>query len=1079
MSFAMEAESKMTVESDPGAAELLAPDEPVAVIGMYCRFPGAPNPNALWRLLLGGEEAVADVAPQRWQTGNVWAGERPLRAGHLDGIEGFDAEFFGISPREAIAMDPQQRLMVELSWEALEDARIIPTQLQGRSVGVFVGAMEDDYAKLVNHYGAGAVTQQTLTGVHRSIIANRVSYLLGLQGPSLVIDSAQSSSLVAVHLAVESLRRGESSLAIAGGVHLNILPETFLMADRLGGLSPDGRCYTFDARANGYARGEGGGVVVLKPLRQALRDGDRVHCVIRGSAVNNGGAGDHLMAPRQEGQEAVLCRAYQRAGVDPAEVRFVELHGTGTPTGDPVEAAALGAVLGSRHSPDVPLLVGSVKTNIGHLEGAAGIAGLIKAILCVRERTLAPSLNFQTPNPSIPLDLLNLRVNEVALPLVDTGRPLVAGVSSFGMGGTNAHVVLEQAPVVADEVRAVGSGGSVGPIPVVASAHGPVALRAQAARLLGLLEGGTAPELVDVGWSSVTTRSAFAHRAVVLAGDGDELRAGLAALARGGSAADVITGVAGELEVRPVFVFPGQGTQWAGMGVALLGSSSVFAERMGECARALAPFVDWSLVDALGDGALLARVDVSQPVLWAVMVSLAALWRSYGVEPSAVVGHSQGEIAAACVAGALSLEDGARIVALRSRLLASLPGGGAMVSVALPVEQVAQRLAGFGERVGIAAVNGPNSVVVSGDAEGCEQLVVACDTDGIRARRILAAQAGHSPRVDALRDPLLEGLAPITPRSSTVPFYSTVIGDRLETTTLDADYWWANLRQPVRFQQATTALLTQGHRVLIETSPHPVLSVGIGETAEQAGTDAVVIATLRRDNGHLLDFYASAATAWVNGLPVTWTAAYTNTNPHRIDLPTYPFQRHRYWLDTPTLDQDTGEPERRLARLPGTERDRALAMLVGTEVAAVLGRSAPNAIDPARAFKDLGFDSPMAVDLRNRLRAATGLRLPTTVVYDHPTPKALVAYLRTELLAESDADAGTASGAGPTEAELRQVLASIPLERLRAAGLLDTLTALAIAPTRLSPSDGLAGTDRIDALDTESLVRMALGTTSS
>jgi len=570
------------------------------------------------------------------------------RGAFLERVDEFEAPFFGISSAEAVVLDPQQRLMLELGWEALEDAGVVPTKLRDTRTGVFVGAIADDYAALSRGRGVVGITAHSLTGSNRGMLANRLSYTLGLRGPSLTVDAAQSSALVAVHLACESLRSGESSVALAGGVNLILAPDSTVSVDKFGGLSPDGRCYTFDARANGYVRGEGGAVFVLKRLARAVADGDSVYCVIRGSALNNDGGGASLTTPVRAAQEELLQLACRHANVAPAAVQYVELHGTGTKIGDPIEAAALGAVLGTAPDRDTPLLVGSAKTNVGHLEGAAGAVGLLKAALCLHHRQLVPSLNFTQPNPAIPLDELNLRVQVHAGPWPHPERPLVAGVSAFGMGGTNCHVVLSEWKAAVEPVRAQPRG----PIPWLISGKTVDALRAQAR---GLAEVSTGSSPVDIGYSLAVTRSLFTHRAVVIGANTEELLDGTDHLSRGESAVNVIRGNAPRRAPEVVFVFPGQGSQWVGMAVDLLGSSPVFASWMGECAAALQSFVDWDLIGALSDDSAMRRDDVVQPALWAVMVSLAQLWRSFGVRPAVVVGHSQGEIAAACVAGALSL----------------------------------------------------------------------------------------------------------------------------------------------------------------------------------------------------------------------------------------------------------------------------------------------------------------------------------------------------------------------------------------------------------------------------------------
>ncbi|MGW1602591.1 type I polyketide synthase, partial [Streptomyces eurythermus] len=616
----------------------------IAVVGMACRLPGAHTVDDFRELLRAGRNEVTRRPDGTW---------RAALADHA----GFDADFFDMSPQQAAATDPQHRLLLELGWEALENAGIDPGRLAGTATGVFAGIASDDYATLV-HRARSASGAHTATGLHRALAPNRLSYFLGLRGPSIAVDTAQSSSLVAVHLACESLRRGESTLAVVGGVHLVMADESTTAMDRMGALSPDGQCHTFDARANGYVRGEGGAALVLKPLDKAIEDGDRVHCVIKGGAVNNDGGGDSLTTPHRQAQEAMLREAYARTGTRPEDVRYVELHGTGTRAGDPVEAAALGAVLGTVRAEAglAPLAVGSVKTNVGHLEGAAGIVGLLKAALCVREGMLPPSLNYRTPHPDIPLEQLHLDVQTALEPWTEEpGKRRVAGVSSFGMGGTNAHVVLEQAP---DETDVL-SEPVEHPVPVVVSGASATALDAGLGRLAGLVESDGGLGVGEVGWSSVH-RSVFEHRAVVVASGRQELLEGLKT--------PVVSGVAGSVG-RSVLVFPGQGTQWAGMGAELLESSPVFAARMGECAAALGRFVEWDLLEVVRSGEGLERVDVVQPVTWAVMVSLAEVWASAGVRPDAVVGHSQGEIAAAVVSGAVSLEDGARVVALRSQVI--------------------------------------------------------------------------------------------------------------------------------------------------------------------------------------------------------------------------------------------------------------------------------------------------------------------------------------------------------------------------------------------------------------------------
>ncbi|NEY32557.1 SDR family NAD(P)-dependent oxidoreductase [Streptomyces sp. PRKS01-65] len=973
----------------------------IAVVGLACRFPGAGDGHAFWRLLRDGTDAVREAPRERWQGADL-----PHRlGGFVDGIDRFDAAFFGISPREAAAMDPQQRMMLELSWEALEDARIVPARLAGGDTGVFVGVMWDDYAALQDRLGAAGVGRHTMTGTRRGIIANRVSHHLGLRGPSLTVDTAQSSSLVAVHLACESLRRGECDLAIAGGVNLNILAEPTLGAVRFGGLSPDGRCHTFDARANGFVRGEGGGVVVLKPLATALADGDDIVCVLPGGAVNNDGAGEGehtgLTVPSRSAQERVVRQAYRRAGVAAREVQYVELHGSGTKVGDPIEAAALGAALGRARRPDAPLPVGSVKTNIGHLEGAGGIAGLIKVALSIRHRMLPPSLHFATPHPGIPLDELRLRVQTGLTPWPEPQRPLVAGVSSFGMGGTNCHLVVTEPPAPAAASPA-GGNREFGPLAWPLSGRTGQALRAQAARLLSFVDERS-ESAADIGLSLATTRTAFRHRAVVIGADRAELRRRLAEFAAGGAVAGVAEGQA-TATGKVVFVFPGQGAQWAGMAAGLLDAVPGFAASMRACEEAFAPHVDWSLTEVLRDPAALERVDVVQPALFAVMVSLARLWRSCGVEPAAVVGHSQGEIAAACVAGALSLEDAARVVTLRSRALSGLSGRGGMVSVLRPAGEVRDRIAEWQGAVSLAAANGPASVVLAGDPDALDELVARWTREGVETRRIAVDYASHSPQVEQIRERLHTVLDGIGPRTSPVPFYSTVTGDLLDTAGLDAAYWYRNLRQTVELERATGALVRDGHAVFVECSPHPVLLPALRDTLERAGLESgAVTGSLRRGEGGPERFLASLAELHVRGAEVDWSRVFALRGARTVGLPTYAFQRERHWLTGTGVPAAPAALPPAAAPVPDATRagDRAatpagpgMLALVRSALAVVLGHASGDAVDPATTFKELGVDSLSAVELRDRLSAATGLTLPAGVLFGHPTPAELSDHLR-------------------------------------------------------------------------------------
>ncbi|MFJ5137310.1 type I polyketide synthase, partial [Streptomyces sp. NPDC088707] len=996
-------------------------DRTVAVVGLSCRFPGGANPAEFWDLLRNGRDAIAEPPADRAHLASLADGS-PRPGGFLPRVDTFDAEFFGISPREAAAMDPQQRLVLELAWEALEDSGIVPATLADTATGVFMGAIADDYTAVTHAAGPDATSAHTVTGLHRGIIANRVSYALGLRGPSMVVDTAQSSALVAVHLACESLRRGESVVALAGGVNLNLAPESTHALAAFGSLSPDGRCYALDARANGYVRGEGGGVVALKLLSRALADGDRIHCVLHGGAVGSDGASDTLPTPNGKAQERVIRDAWDNARIPLEQAQYVEIHGSGTRVGDPIEASALGAVFASFRSSDNPLRLGSVKTNIGHLEGASGIAGLVKTILCLAERELVPTLHFETPNPQIPFADLRLTAATETGPWPHPDGPLVAGVTSVGMGGTNCHLVLGSWPKDAasaaetkpDQPHRRDDSDGPESLAWVLSGRGDKALRAQAARLREFLAARDF-DSAEIARALAHDRTTFSHRAVLVGADRNDLLAALDAVADAGVDRRAVQGSSHQAVREAVFVFPGQGSQWAGMAAELLDSAPVFAEVVEDCERALRPYRDWALTDVLRGRAgapALDRDDVVQPALWAVMVGLAALWRAAGVEPAAVVGHSQGEIAAATVSGALSLDDAARLVAVRSAALGALAGrGGGMLTVSLPADQVREDLAAH-PGLSVAAVNSPGMTVVAGDGDALDALAAGYGED-VRTRRVPVAYASHSPHVDAVRDTLPAELAGIAPRTGSVPLHSTVTATALDGSELDVDYWYRNLREPVQFEPAVRALLDAGHELFIEMSPHPVLALAVQQTAEAADLPVAALGTLRRDEGGPQRLLLAFGEAFCHGAPMDWSAVLP-AGDTRAELPTYAFQRRRHWIAGPSdtaraLPSAGTAPTRtasvRASELPEGIEDAqdaeparsltgpAALELVRAHTAAVLRYDSAAEIEPRRTFKELGIDSVMVVELRNRLVAATGRKLPTTVVYDHPSPAALAAVL--------------------------------------------------------------------------------------
>lgn len=899
---------------------------PVAVIGMSCRFPGAETIGEYWQLLVEGRDAIGEVPAGRWDADHFYdpdlatPGKMNTRwGGFLSQVDQFDPLFFGISPREAVQMDPQQRLMLELAWEALADAGQDSVRLRGTETGVFFGASWADYATLHHRDGLDYIAQHTATGTHFSIIANRVSYVFGFRGPSMVIDTACSSSLVAIHQACQSLRSGESTLALAGGVHLMLAPDSTLMMSKFGGLSPDGRCRTFDARANGFVRGEGGGVVILKRLEQALADGDPIHCVIRGSAVNNDGqetglsamqriltaareirnrrrnANPGLTVPNTAAQEAVLSAACRQAVVEPLQVQYVEAHGTGTPLGDPIEARALSAVYCGERSEEKPLLIGSAKTNIGHLEAAAGVAGFIKVALSLKHGLIPPILHFEQPNPNIPFDDLKLRVQTTAAPWPDE-RPL-AGVSSFGFGGTNCHVVLAAAPAQPLAPQSPADR----PLLLPLSARSEGARRAQANAVRALLLDQPDLPLADLCYTASLRSAHHANRMAIAFSGRQELLEALEMAGRGQAAAGLSLGqAAGRPPEKAVFIFCGQGPQWWGMGRDLYSHEPVYRELIEACDRLLRNHAPWSLVDELMAGeheSRLAQTAVAQPALFALQVGLAALWHSWGVEPAAVAGHSVGEVAAAYVVGCLSLEQAIRVVYHRGRLMQAATGLGKMAAVDLPADAARALLEEFDGRLALAAVNGPKAVTVSGEAAALEALVGRLEDEDIFYRVLQVDYAFHSPQMAPFQEQLTRALDGLAPQAGHTPMVSTVTGEVIHGEQMDAAYWGRNVRHTVQFDAALGALAAGGYGLFIEIGPHPVLSRYISDHMEAAQKRADTLPSLRRKQPGRVTMLASLGALYSKGQPIPWQRFYPDGG-RVVALPAYPWQRERYWLPT-------------------------------------------------------------------------------------------------------------------------------------------------------------------------------------
>ncbi|MFD9290268.1 SDR family NAD(P)-dependent oxidoreductase [Streptomyces sp. NPDC060030] len=875
-----------------------AAHEPVAVVAMSCRYPGGVStPEQLWQLVDAGVDAVGDFPADRdWDVDAIYdpdpdaPGRTHVReGGFLHDAPRFDPGFFGISPREAVAMDPQQRLLLETAWEAIERGGIDPHTLRGSRTGIYAGVMYHDYGSWLTDVPEG-VEGYLGNGNLGSVASGRVSYTLGLEGPAVTIDTACSSSLVALHLAVQALRTGECGLALAGGVTVMSTPDTFIDFSRQRGLALDGRCKSFAEGADGTGWGEGVGMLLLERLSDARRNGHKVLAVVRGTAVNQDGASNGLTAPNGPSQQRVIRAALADARLEPRQVHAVEAHGTGTPLGDPIEAQALLATYGQDR--EEPLWLGSVKSNIGHTQAAAGVAGVIKMVMAMRHGRLPRTLHAERPTSQVDWEAGAVELLAEPREWPAPGELRRAAVSSFGISGTNAHVIVEAAP---DPEPRDAEPVWDRPLPLVLSARDEPGLAAQARRLLDHVETGTDP-VPDVAHTLATTRAALDRRAVVVGADQAAVTAGLTALAESDPASGVVRGApAGESRIA--FVFPGQGSQWAGMAADLLDASEVFAATMADCAEALAPFTDWDLLATVRERRTLERVDVVQPALWAIMVSLAEVWRAHGVRPAAVIGHSQGEIAAACVAGALSLSDGARVVALRSQAIAeALSGRGGMMSVALPESRARELVAAHDGRVSVAAVNGASSVVLSGDADALDALRETIVADGGRAKRLPVDYASHCAHVESIRERLLTDLVDVRPNPADVPFYSTVTNGVLDTTTLDAGYWYTNLRQGVLFEPTTRTLLAAGYGVFVECSPHPVLLNSIEETADAADATVTGLGSLRRDDGGAERLLTSLGEAFVAGVPVDWSPVFAGMPVRTADLPTYAFQRERYWL---------------------------------------------------------------------------------------------------------------------------------------------------------------------------------------
>jgi malonyl CoA-acyl carrier protein transacylase len=887
--------------------------EPIAIIGMGCRFPGGANdPELFWQLLEQGVDAIREVPPERWNVSEYYdpkpgtLGKMQARAGgFLDiGLDLFDAEFFRLAPREVVNMDPQQRLLLEVSWEALERAGQASSQLLGSQTGVFIGITTSDYAQRTMLAETTEIDIYTATGNSLNVAAGRLSYSLGLMGPSMAIDTACSSSLVAVHQACQSLRVGECTMALAGGVNAILSPQVAIAISKLRALAADGRCKTFDAAADGYGRAEGCGIVVLKRLSDAIADRDNILALIRGSAVNQDGRSSGLTVPNGLAQQSVVHSALVNAKVEPEQISYVETHGTGTPLGDPIELKALAAVLGQGRSNQNPLMVGSVKTNIGHLEAAAGIASLIKVVLAMQHKVIPPHLHLKQLNPHIASEQLPLVIPTELTPweTADTEPKRLAGISSFGFSGTNAHMVIEEAPGEEPAPPEVER-----PFHLLAlSAKSETALAVLAGRFEHYLETHPSDSLADVCFSANTGRTHFEHRLALIIESSNQARQKLAAFALGKKRRELSDNSPSRSQPKVAFLFTGQGSQYVGMGRHLYKTQPTFRQTLERCDELLYPYFGQSLLSVIypepGTSSPLNETAYTQPALFALEYALAKLWQSWGIEPTAVMGHSVGEYVAACIAGVFSLEDGIKLIAQRAKLMQSLSTNGEMAAVFASVAQVTAAIEPYSQQVSIAAINGSKNIVISGLQDAVQNVIKQLENEGIKSRSLQVSHAFHSP----LMEPILEKFEQIAQEvkysTPQLPLISNLTGKLVtEEEITSVSYWRHHLRETVRFSESIQTLHEQGYQLFVEIGPNTILS-GMGRRCfpTQAG---LWLASLKKDQDDWQQLLQSLGTLYEQGVDVNWCGFEQDYQRHRLSLPTYPFERQRYWKEAVMLNQ--------------------------------------------------------------------------------------------------------------------------------------------------------------------------------
>ena len=1009
--------------------------EPIAIVGMGCRMPGGcDTPEAFWSLLKDGINAVGPVPADRWQMDSFYhpdplePGKTTLKAGgFLENVDGFDARFFGISPREATRMDPQQRLLLQTAWEAVENAGIAMDKLRGSKTGVFVAINSNDYLQM-QVSDPNNLDLYSIIGGANSIAANRISYAFDLRGPSLSVDTACSSSLVALHLAVKSLRDKECDMSFAAGVNLLLSPFTTMAHTKGLPIATDNHCKTFDASADGYVRGEGCGMLVLKRQSDAIRDGDPIWALIRGTAVNQDGRTNGLTAPNGLSQQDVIRDALKSGGVEAHQVSYVECHGTGTELGDPIEVEALLEVYGENRPKGSKLVLGSAKTNIGHLEAAAGMAGLLKAVLAIHHREIPQNLHFQTLNPHIPIAGSDFHVAQAHQNWQADNDQYFAAVSSFGAGGTNGHVILEQPASVTKPFEP-----AEGAFPLLLSAHTKGALKGLAQSFSKYLQE-TPVAYSDIAATAAQSRARHHVRLGLVAHSREDAARQLNAYLEDEMESGIAVAQQADAGCKTVFVFPGQGSQWFGMCRDLLESEAVFTETMALCEAAIFPHTNWSLMEKLLVGEedkFLNSIDVVQPVLWAIEISMAALWRSKGIEPDAVIGHSMGESAAAVVAGALSLEDGARIICRRSKLMAKLSGQGVMVATALTLQEAHKLIEGHENLISVAVNNSQSSTVFSGDPKAMDQIISKLIERKVFYRQVKVDVASHSPQMDPLREELLSQLDELNPNTALIPMFSTVHNAYVDGNELNAQYWVDNLRSPVLFSSSVNQLLEDEHNVFIEMSPHPILMSAVEQNIELANVKAVTIASLRRDEKSAEVLLESMVALDAAGHDINWRP-YFPDDYSRVRLPSLHWENKSFWLSkggqryrfsasndpfnaNASLDSALSHPSTQplnevddvedkkafVAELEQARPDQRLERMcsfVAGHVADLLGFESADEVDQASGFFQIGMDSTLAVQLRRKLSATLGHPLPATIVFEYPNVSSLATYLATQLL---------------------------------------------------------------------------------